>query len=85
MGGLAWLRQLSLPTHSQELRRDLLVEEMDTLNRQLRRVEQELNRLGHQTPAVFLLRSIPGVGMRTAEAIMQALPCCEIHANPYRR
>jgi transposase len=67
--GLVWLRQLALPMGSQQLRRDLLVEEIDTLNRQLRRIEQELNRLGHQTPAVFLLRSIPGVGIRTAEAI----------------
>jgi transposase len=68
--GLVWLRQLSLPTFSQQLRRDLLVEEIDTLTRQLRRIEQELNRLGLQTPAVFLLRSIPGVGLRTAEAIV---------------
>jgi transposase len=67
--GLVWLRQLSFPTLSQHLRRDLLVEEIDTLTRQLRRIEQELNRRGHETPAVFLLRSIPGVGIRTAEAI----------------
>jgi transposase len=67
--GLAWLRQLSLPTSSQQLRRDLLVEEIETLTRQLRRIEQELNRRGQQTPAVFLLRSIPGVGIRTAEAV----------------
>jgi transposase len=65
--GLVWLRQLSLPTLSQQLRRHLLVEEIDTLICQLRRIEQELNRLGHETPAV--LRSIPGVGIRTAEAI----------------
>src|SRR6185436_7210339 len=50
--GMAWLRQLNLPTVSQQLRRDLLLEEIDTLNRQLRRIEQELNRRAHQTPAV---------------------------------
>jgi transposase len=67
--GVAWLRQLELPTASQQLRRDLLLEEIETLNRQLRRIEQELNRWAQQTPAVSLLRSIPGVGVRTAEAM----------------
>jgi transposase len=67
--GMAWLRRLDLPTPSQQLRRDLLVEEIDTLTRQLRRIERELNRRAQQTPAVLQLRSIPGVGIRTAEAV----------------
>lgn len=67
--GLAWLRQLGLPTFSQQLRRDLLVEELETLNRQLRRIEQQLNQQADQSPAVIQLRSIPGVGARTAEAV----------------
>jgi transposase len=67
--GVAWLRDLNLPTTSQQLRRDLLLEEIETLNRQLRRLEQELNRRAQQTPAVGQLRSIPGVGVRTAEAL----------------
>src|SRR5215468_8948630 len=67
--GLAWLRQLELPTASQRLRRDLLLEEVEALNGQVRRIEQELNRRAQQTPAVARLRSIPGVGMRTAEAV----------------
>src|SRR5689334_4769686 len=67
--GLAWLRQLELPTASQQLRRDLLREEVEALNRQVRRIEQELNRRAQQTPAIARLRSIPGVGIRTAEAV----------------
>jgi len=67
--GLAWLRQLGLPTASQQLRRDLLLEEVEALNGQVRRLEQELNRRAQQTPAVARLRSIPGVGIRTAEAV----------------
>jgi transposase len=66
--GVAWLRELALPTSSQQLRRDLLLEEIETLNRQLRRIEQELSRRAQHTPAVLLLQSIPGVGVRTAEA-----------------
>jgi len=71
--GLAWLRQLELPTTSQQLRRDLLLEEVEGLNRQVRRIEQELNRRAQQTPAVARLRSIPGVGIRTAEAVVAFL------------
>jgi transposase len=67
--GLAWLRQLSLPTVSQQLRRDLLLEEIETLIRQVRRIEQQLNHQAQQTSAVAQLRSIPGVGVRTAEAV----------------
>jgi hypothetical protein len=67
---MAWLQQLALPTASQLLRRDLLIEEIDTLTRQLRRIERELNHRARQTPAVYLLQSIPGVGIRTAEAVV---------------
>src|SRR5246127_5224918 len=38
--GLAWLRQLALPAASQRLRRDLPLEEIETLLRQVRRIEQ---------------------------------------------
>ena len=67
--GLAWLRQLALPTLSQQLRRDLLLEEIETLFRQVRRIEQQLNRQAQHTPTVGQLRTIPGVGIRTAEAV----------------
>jgi transposase len=67
--GMAWLRQLGLPTASQQLRRDLLLEEIESLTRQVRRIEQQLNRLAQHSSAVFRLRTIPGVGVRTAEAV----------------
>jgi transposase len=67
--GLAWLRQLELPTFSQQLRRDLLLEEVETLNSQLRRLQHQLKHQAQHTPAVAQLRSIPGVGIRTAEAV----------------
>lgn len=71
--GVAWLRRLALPTLSQQLRRDLLLEEIETLTRQMRRIEQELNRRAQQTPAVQQMQSIPGVGIRTAEAFVAFL------------
>jgi len=67
--GLAWLRRLELPTASQQLRRDLLLEEMETLLRQVQRIERQLTQQAQRTPAVVRLRSIPGVGLRTAEAV----------------
>lgn len=71
--GTAWLRALAWPTATQSLRRDLLLEEIDGLNRQLKRVEMELDRLSDSHPAVFQLMSIPGVGVRTAEAVVSFL------------
>jgi transposase len=76
--GLAWLRRLELPTASQLLRPDLLLEEIDTLNGQLRRIEQGLNRQARRSPGVARLRTIPGVGARTAEAVTAFID------NPYR-
>jgi transposase len=67
--GVRWLRRVELPTASQQLRRDLLLEEVEALTRQVQRVEQELNRQARKAPAVARLRTIPGVGARTAEAI----------------
>ena len=68
--GLAWLRQPELPTASQQLWRDLLLEEIEALTKQIQRVEQELDRQVRKTPAVALLRTISGVGARTAEAVV---------------
>src|SRR5262249_18784764 len=67
--GLEWLRRLELPTASQQLRRDLLLEEIEALTNQVRRIEHPLNHQAGRSPAVARLRSIPGVGVRTAEAV----------------
>jgi transposase len=67
--GLEWLRRLKLPTTSQRLRLDLLLEEVEALSRQAERIEVHLNQRAKHSPAVLLLRSTPGVGIRTAEAV----------------
>jgi transposase len=67
--GLEWLRGLERPTASQRLRRDLLLEEIAALTNQVRRIEHEWNLQAGRWPAVARLRSIPGVGARTAEAV----------------
>jgi transposase len=51
------------------LRRDLLLEEIETLVKQVLRIQQELNRQARGTAAVAQLLTIPGVGACTAEAV----------------
>jgi transposase len=66
--GLAVLRETELPTAEPALQRDLLLEEREHLETQIQRVTRELNAIGRRHPGVWLLRTIPGVGPRTAEA-----------------
>jgi transposase len=66
--GRQWLAELKLPTASARLRRDLLLEEVKHFDRQIRRLEQELDRIARRHAGVTLLQTIPGIGPRTAEA-----------------
>lgn len=65
--GLAWLGQVELGSPGDALRRDMLLEELAYFDRQVARVTQELDRIGADHAGVILLRTIPGVGPRTAE------------------
>lgn len=68
--GLAWLRDLELSQPLQAVKRDQLVEEIETLTAQVRRVERALKQYAQDNVAVCQLQSIPGVGLRTAEAMV---------------
>ncbi len=68
--GLAWLAAVSLPTALDTLQRDILQERLLSLTRMIERVEAALGQTGATHPGVQLLRTIPGVGSRTAEAVM---------------
>ena len=68
--GLTWLRQLKMPTAASRLKRDLLLEELAEAQRGVRILTQALNKIGRRHPGVVLLRTIPGVGPRTAETIV---------------
>jgi len=67
--GIAWLKQLALDNSMHALKRDLLIEEIARFSAQLRRVEIELAHYSADNVAVRLLMTIPGVGLRTAEAV----------------
>jgi len=67
--GLAWLGRLPMPTPASGLKRDMLLAELADIKRLVRTVTKSLDEMGRRQPAVALLRTIPGVGMRTAETI----------------
>ena len=68
--GLAWIREQELPTRMDHLQRDILLERLDSLCGMIRRVEGALEEIADQQPGVQHLMDIPGVGIRTAEAVM---------------
>jgi transposase len=68
--GTAAVSHEALPTPAACVRRDLLVDQLQRLGEQIARLERELKIIADGHPAVGLLRSIPGVGPRTAEAVV---------------
>jgi transposase len=67
--GLADLAGRSLDTLP-ALQRDMLLEELQGLLLRKKQVEKELAKIAAKRPQVQLLMSIPGVGIRTAEAVV---------------
>ena len=67
--GLSWLQAEALPELA-AVERDLLLEKLSSAQVQVKRVEKVLARKAAQVPAVGLLMTIPGVGLRTAEAVV---------------
>jgi len=67
--GRAWLAGLELPDEM-VLQRDMLLETLTSLGPQIKRVEKILRKRADAHPGVYLLRTIPGVGIRTAEAVV---------------
>jgi transposase len=68
--GLTWLRELTMPTAAAGLKRQMLLDELAEAKRHVRTVTAALEAIGRGHPAVTLLRTIPGVGIRTAETIV---------------
>jgi transposase len=64
-----WLGELELPA-GEKLALDMAVEEIGQFNERIRRVEAELTRIAETHPGIQLLKTIPGVGTRTAEAFL---------------
>lgn len=68
--GLAWLKTLTWPTPMAALRRDVLLNQLQQAEATVKKLTEELDKLAAQHPGVTLLRTIPGIGPRTAEAVV---------------
>jgi transposase len=67
--GLAWLAAQDLEPGA-GLRREMMLEELAELTAKVGRAERELRKVADGHPGVALLMTIPGVGIRTAEAVV---------------
>jgi transposase len=65
--GLRWLGEASLPA-AEKLAVEMEVDALAEVNGRIKRVEVELAKISSNHPGVTLLMTIPGVGIRTAEA-----------------
>jgi transposase len=68
--GRTWLAEQEWPTREAALERDLGLDELGHIQARLRTVERQLDAIGRSHPGVQLLQTIPGVGARTAEALV---------------
>jgi transposase len=68
--GMAWIAEVELPTELDALQRDMLLERLKSVIEMIGRAEHALDQVAQRHPGVHLLKTIPGVGDRTAEAVV---------------
>jgi transposase len=68
--GLAWLKEIELPSSQAELQRDMLLADLNHASKQVKRVTVELDRRADSDPGVTLAKTVPGIGNRTAETLV---------------
>jgi len=80
--GRAWLRSVELPTELYGFQYQMLLERLESLTGMIQRVERLLASYSDKHPGVALLMTIPGVGLRTAEAVVAYIDCAgRFHSN----
>ena len=70
MAGIDWLGELEMANELDQLRLDTLLEEFLSLKKKIARVEKTLGAFARRHPGIPILKSIPGIGIRTAEALI---------------
>jgi transposase len=68
--GRRWLRRAAMPDPTARLRRGMLLQELRLLDAQLRTMRRTLDSIAVKDGRVDLLRTAPGIGRRTAEAVV---------------
>jgi transposase len=68
--GREWIQSRELRTDLDDLQRDVLMERLRAVTEMIQRVEQALDQVAQSHPGVQLVKTVPGVGDRTAEAVV---------------
>ncbi len=68
--GRTWLESLEFQTESDKLRLEMFLADLDGTEESLRRVTRQLDKVSLADERVKLLMTAPGVGVRTAEAVV---------------
>lgn len=76
--GLTWLEELALPNQTASMQRDLLRMELDHVEQAIAKITANLDSIAKDHPGVILLKTMPGVGNRTAESVVAYID------NPHR-
>lgn len=76
--GRVWLAEIELPRLTAAMRREVLLCELDQYNVSVKKLTALLDKIAEAHRGVKLLRTIPGVGPRTAEAV------CAYVDDPHR-
>lgn len=67
--GMQWLRGLEIPDELSALKLETLIEELEGHAERIKKVEKILDRKAKRNPAVQVLMTIPGIGVRTSECL----------------
>jgi len=68
--GVAWLEQLTWPGEQAAFRCAMMLDKLANHRNHIKRAERHLASIAENHPGVALLRTVPGVGIRTAEAMV---------------
>lgn len=68
--GMAWLKTLEMATPMETIRKDDMVQRVIMNETMIKRTEKQLKKIADQHPGISILMSIPGIGIRTAEAVL---------------
>jgi len=68
--GLAWLESLTFETPAVKVELNILLDNLERQKAHLTEVEAHLQKIADHHPGVSLLMTIPGIGIRTAEAVV---------------
>ena len=68
--GRAWLAEQSWPMPTGGMRRDVLLTQLAQCDEIVKTLTDQLDTIADKHPGVILLQTIPGVGPRTAEAVV---------------